>query len=145
MGKLSIHKSTDPAAAQLRHNIQTIATRLREINSDVFAEDFSKALFAFLLGDNQNSPVLKHYGSRMNLFRHIDIVLAVPPGWSRREYEALSTAVARGLGDKRSFRIFRVSETECDLKSWEQEQRDLIQAEVSCSYLLSRFNAETLI
>lgn len=128
--KMSIHKSSDPAACRLRQNIEALATRLGKASTEDFAEDFSKALFTFLLEDEGSSPVLKHWAGDLSVFKHIDIVLAVPPGWPRQEHEALSNAVARGLGDKRHFRIFRASETECVLRSWMQEERHMIKAKV---------------
>jgi hypothetical protein len=129
--KMSIHSSADPAASRLRQNIQAQAKRLGKDDADIFAEDFTKALSTFLLEDHEYSPVLKHWGAKMKMFRHVDIVLAVPPGWPREEHEVLGNAVARGLGENRSFRIFRASETECVLRSWMQEEGDMIQAKVS--------------
>jgi hypothetical protein len=125
--KLALHESSDPAASQSRQRLQYIAKRLGKDDLDAFAEDFSEALSTFLFEDYEESPILKRYGSRMDSFNHIDIVIAVPPGWPRHEHETLTNAVTRGLGEKRSFRIFRASETECVLRSWMQETE--IQAE----------------
>jgi hypothetical protein len=126
--KLALHESADPTASILRQRLQSIARRLGKEGLDAFAEDFSKALVAFLFEDHEESPILKRFGTGINSFSHIDIVIAVPPGWPRQEHEILSNAVARGLGEKRSFRIFRASETECVLRSWMQDAE--IQAKV---------------
>lgn len=148
--KLALHESTDPTASRLRQSLQSIARRLGKDNLNAFTEDFSRALATFLFEDHEESPILKRFGTRIDSFSHIDIVIAVPPGWPRQEHEILSNAVARGLGEKRSFRIFRASETECVLRSWMQDPE--IQAKVitlyppfsmdqslTCSYRMERF------
>jgi len=129
--KLALHESADPAASRTRQRLESIAKRLGKDGLDAFAEDFSKALVNFLFEDNEESPILKRFGTRIDTFNHIDIVIAVPPGWPRQEHEILSNAVARGLGEKRSFRIFRASETECVLRSWMEDPE--IQAKVALS------------
>ncbi len=127
--KIALHESPDPAASRLRQRLLDIAKRLVKDGLDSFAEDFSRALVTFLFEDHDESPILKRFGTRIDSFSHIDVVIAVPPGWPRQEHETLSNAVARGLGDKRSFRIFRASETECVLRSWMQDPE--IQAKVT--------------
>jgi hypothetical protein len=130
--KLALHQSPDLAASRLRQRLQLIAKRLAKNGLDSFAEDFSKALVTFLFEDQEESPILKRFGTAIDSFSHIDIVIAVPPGWPRDEHEVLSNAVARGLGQKRSFRIFKASETECVLRSWMQDPD--IQAKVIILY-----------
>lgn len=126
--KLALHESADPASSQLRQRLQSIASKLGKEGLDAFAEEFSRALAAFLFEDYEESPILKRYGTRINTFSHIDIIIAVPPGWPRQEHEILSNAIARGLGEERSFRIFRASETECVMRSWMQDTE--VQAKV---------------
>jgi hypothetical protein len=132
--KIALHQSSAQTASRLRQGLQCIAKRLAKSGIDVFAEDFSKCLGDFLFGDEEDSPVIKRY-PMIDEFTHIDIVIAVPPGWPRHEHELLSNAVARGLGQERSFRIFRASETECVLRSWMQDPEIQARVNILCTIL----------
>lgn len=116
--KLGLRTSSSPAARQLRRNLEATAERLKT-TPDKFIEDFFRVVRQFVLG-NENSPLLDHLGGEKALqrFKHIDVVIALPPGWPRQEHRTFTSAATQGLGDTRHLRIFTVSETECVLHHW---------------------------
>lgn len=112
--KLGLHDSA------LGQTLTSLAERLGKSNPTAFAEDFFKAWSSYLFEDD-SSALLKAEGGDLAGYKYIDIVIAVPPGWSHHEHKLFAQAATRGLGPKDGQRIFLVSETECVLRSWMQQ------------------------
>jgi hypothetical protein len=87
-----------------------------------FATDFFDALTNYLFKD-QTSCLLNHFGSGdLRQFRFIDVVIAMPPGWSHEEHSVFSSAAKKALVKIPNVRVITVSETECALRSWMSEE-----------------------
>jgi hypothetical protein len=113
--KFGLHDSA------LRRTLTLLAERLGKGDPVAFVEDFFKAWSSFLFED-KTSALLKAEGRRdLAGYKYIDIVIAVPPGWTHHEHKLFAQAATRGLGPKDGQRLFLVSETECVLRSWMQQ------------------------
>jgi len=141
--KLGLRTSSSPAARQLRRNLEATAERLGA-TPDKFIEDFFIVVRQFVL-ENKNSPLLEHLGgdNALQRFKHIDVVIALPPGWPRQEHRTFTSAATQGLGDARQLRIFTVSETECVLHQWITETS--YKKKVKVLYPFVSHNVKTLI
>jgi hypothetical protein len=93
-----------------------------------FATDFFSAVINYLFNE-PTSCLLSHFGMGGNgvrQFRFIDVVIAMPPGWSHAEHSVFSDAAKKALAPVPNVRVITVSETECALRAWmSQEGRSL--------------------
>jgi len=104
-----------------------------------FATDFFSVLTNYLFTEPR-SCLLSHFGGTegMRQFRFIDVIIAMPPGWSHEEHSIFGAAAKKGLDGIPNTRVITVSETECTLRSWmSQEGRHLNI--VRTRYFFSRF------
>jgi hypothetical protein len=142
--KLGLRTSSSPAARQLRRNLEATAERLKT-TPDKFIVDFFGVVRRFLL-ENEDSPLLEQLGGEKALqrFKHIDVVIALPPGWPREEHRTFTSAATQGLGDIRQLRIFTVSETECVLHHWITETNYRKKVKVVCPLPSPQKDVKTL-
>jgi hypothetical protein len=98
-----------------------------------FATDFFGAVTNYLFNE-PTSCLLSHFGidgDGVRQFRFIDVMIAMPPGWSHDAHSVFSDAVKKALAIIPNVRIIAVSETECALRSWmSQEGRRLRMVQI---------------
>ena len=88
-----------------------------------FATDFFGALTDHLF-NGPRSALLGHFGGKggMSQFTFIDVVIALPPGWSHEEHTVFTDAAKKVLDKVPNVRVSTVSETECALRSWQSQE-----------------------
>lgn len=113
--KLAARKPSTLAVQQLQKRLEEIAQRFGR-SPNTFISDFFRAVSSFLFG--KDGRALQNSLGSLDDYRFIDVVIPVPPGWSREEHRTFSHAAAVGLGMRPNLRVFTVSETECALRTW---------------------------
>jgi len=117
-------------------SLETTACRLGKPPGS-FATDFFGVVADYLFNDPE-SCLLNHFGMgsySVWQFRFIDVVIAMPPGWTYTEHSVFSNAAKKALAKIPNVRVITVSETECALRSWmSQEGRGLNIVQIQYSF-----------
>lgn len=101
-----------------------------------YATDFF-SVFTNYLFNEPRSCLLNNFGGSegMKQFKFIDVVIAMPPGWSHQEHSVFSDAAKKALHKFPKVRVITASETECALRSWMQQEGKHLNIVRICYFL----------